>query len=83
MICPRCKSQFVNIQVVTEAKLKNVHHGIFWWLLIGWWWVPIKWLYFTVPALFFKVFGHKKQRIEQTYRSLCICQNCGYQWMLR
>lgn len=50
MKCPKCGSENVNVQMVTETNLKTVHHGLFWWLFIGWWWWPIKWLVFTIPA---------------------------------
>ena len=44
MRCPKCKSDNVNVQVVDETDTRIVakHHGIIWWILIGWWWVPIK-----------------------------------------
>ena len=56
MICPKCGSQNVAIQVVNEVKLKNAHHGCLWWLIIGWWWIPIKWIFLTFPALLAKIF---------------------------
>lgn len=80
MVCPKCGSQNVNIQVVTESELKNKHHSIVWWIFVGWWWIFIKWLVFTVPALIVKIFGGKKQKLKQTEKSVCICQNCGYKW---
>lgn len=80
MVCPKCKSRNVNVQVVTDTKLVNKHHSIFWWLIIGWWWVPIKWLVFTIPALIVKIFAPKKQKLKQKHRSMCVCQNCGHMW---
>ncbi len=80
MNCPKCGSENVNIQTVTDSKLVNAHHGCLWWLCVGWWWVPIKWLFLTIPALIFKIFGHKKQKIKQNRYSVYVCQNCGYQW---
>ncbi len=79
MICPKCGSNNVTIQVVNEAKLKTKHNGIIWWLCIGWWWLPIKWIFFTVPALFIKVFslGHKKQKIVNVTKKKGVCQSCG------
>ena len=83
MVCPRCGSEYVNVQMINEAELRNAHHGIFWWLLVGWWWVPVKWIFFTVPALLFKIFGHKKQRIVNTTKTVCLCQKCGYSWRIK
>lgn len=80
MTCPKCGSTNVNVQIVTKSKLKNAHHGFFWWLLIGWWWIPIKWLFLTIPALLAKIFIPKKQKLKQRNVSMCVCQNCGHSW---
>lgn len=78
MTCPKCNSDNISIQIVNESKLVNAHHGIIWWLLVGWWWIFIKWLIFTVPALIFKVFGiGKKKKIVNNTKKLGVCQNCG------
>lgn len=80
MRCPKCGSENVTVQVVTETNLKIKHHGIFWWLFIGWWWWPIKWLIFTIPALIVKIFAPKKYKTKIKHRSMCVCQSCGYHW---
>lgn len=80
MICPKCKSEHVQIQVVNEVKLKNKHHGFFWWIFIGWWWVPVKWLIFTIPALLAALFIPKKQRAKNKTVKKGVCQDCGYIW---
>ena len=80
MVCPKCGSSNVNVQVVTETQLKNKHHGIFWWLCIGWWWIPIKWIFLTIPALIVKIFAPKKQKLKTKQISVCVCQNCGHSW---
>ena len=82
MICPKCDSNNVNTSVINEVTLKNQHHGIIWWLFVGWWWVPIKWLVFTVPALILALFGHKKQKAVNKQKTVCVCQSCGYRWNL-
>jgi hypothetical protein len=83
MICPKCSSDNVNIQVVVESQLVTKHHGIIWWLCIGWWWIPIKWLCFTLPALIFKVFGvGKRHKIKNKTIKKAVCQNCGNSWNL-
>lgn len=80
MICPNCGSNNINVQAVQQTQLAVKHHGIIWWLLIGWYWIPIKWLFFTVPALIVKIFAPKKHILKQTTKSVCVCQNCGYHW---
>lgn len=80
MKCPKCGSENVSVQIVTDTKLVDKHHGIVWWLCVGWWWLFIKWFVFTLPALIFKIFGHKKQKVKTRQRKVCVCQNCGHNW---
>ena len=80
MVCPKCQSQNINTQIIQDIKVKDKHHGFFWWICIGWWWVPCKWLFLTLPALIVKIFGHKKQKVISTQKTMCVCQNCGYSW---
>lgn len=80
MKCPKCGSENVNIQVLNEVKLKNAHHGFFWWICIGWWWLPVKWLVLTVPALLAKIFIPKKQKAVNKTTKNAVCQNCGHSW---
>ena len=80
MKCPVCGSENVNVQIVTETELKNKHHGVVWWLCIGWWWVPIWWLFFTIPALIIKIFAPKKQNLKQCHNTVRVCQTCGHKW---
>lgn len=80
MRCPRCGSEDVQVQMVSEAQLKEVHHGIFWWLCIGWWWLPFKWLFLTIPALIVKIFAPKKYKIKTSHKSMAVCQHCGHNW---
>ena len=83
MTCSRCGSDNVNIQELNEVKLKTKHHGIIWWLCIGWYWIPIKWFIFTVPALIFKIFGigKKYKTVNKTIKK-AVCQNCGNSWKI-
>lgn len=83
MICSKCGSSNVSIQAVNLVKLKNKHHGVLWWLFIGWWWIPIKWMFFTLPALIIKLFKPKKQKIVNITKSVAVCQNCGHQWEIK
>ena len=80
MKCSKCSSNNITIQVVNEQKLVTKHHGLIWWLCIGWWWVFIKWLFLTIPALIFLIFVGKRQKIKNVQKKVAICQDCGYTW---
>jgi Zn finger protein HypA/HybF involved in hydrogenase expression len=80
MICPKCNSENVAVQTVTHQKVKNKHHGICWWLCVGWWWIPFKWIFFTLPVLIVKIFKPKKTKIKNELKVYAVCQNCAHQW---
>ena len=80
MTCPRCKSNNVTAQVVTESQLKTAHHGLLWWLIIGWWWMIVKWVFLTIPALIVKIFAPKKQKLVSRSATMWVCHNCGHMW---
>lgn len=76
MKCPKCKSENVNIQAITE--IKNKHHSILYWLFIGWWLEAIMWIFLTLPWLIFKIL--KPNKVTSKTHTKAICQNCGYDW---
>ena len=80
MVCPKCGSEDVSAQVVVETKLVDKHHGIIWWVCIGWWWVAFKWLFLTLPALIAKIIFPKRQKVKQKQKTVCVCQACGHTW---
>ncbi len=80
MICPKCKNENVTIQAVNEQKLVTKHHGIFWWICIGWWWVFVKWIILFIPAIFSAIFIGKRKKIKNITKKKHVCQNCGYIW---
>ncbi|SHI44825.1 hypothetical protein [Parasporobacterium paucivorans] len=80
MTCPKCNSENVNTQVVSEMTLKTKHRGIIYWLFIAWWWLPIKWLIFTIPAIIVKLFRPKRYKTTTTHITKCVCQGCGNTW---
>lgn len=80
MKCSRCGSENVNVQMVTYSKLKNKHHSLFYWLFIGWWLHLLLWFFLTIPMILGKLFGHKKQKLVQSHKSIAVCQNCGHTW---
>lgn len=80
MKCPKCGSENVTVQVVTETELKEKKHGAIWWLCVGWWWIPIKWLVFTLPALIIAIFKPKKYKTKTHSKKVAVCNNCGKSW---
>lgn len=80
MKCPKCGSENVNVQMVTESILKTKHHGIIYWLFIGWWLELLLWLFLRIPRLLIAIFGHKRQKIVTKSKSMAVCQNCGKNW---
>lgn len=82
MKCKKCGSENVNIQVVNESQLVTKHHGIIWWIFIGWWWIPVKWLCLTIPALFATIFIGKRKKIKNIMKKMYVCQDCGNTWQV-
>lgn len=80
MNCPKCGSENVSVQVVTETELKEKKHGVIWWVCVGWWWIPIKWLVFTLPALIIAIFKPKKYKTKTHTKKMAVCNNCGKSW---
>lgn len=80
MNCKYCNSSNVNVQMVSESKLKTKHHSILWWLIIGWWLEPCLWIFLTIPRLILALFGHKKQKLVTKHSSMAVCQDCGKSW---
>lgn len=80
MKCIKCSSENVSVQIVTESKLVTKHHGLLWWLCIGWWWIFVKWIIFTIPALVFAIFVGKRKKIANIQKKVAVCQNCGNSW---
>ena len=78
--CPKCSSENISIQAVNEQKLVTKHHGLVWWLLVGWWWIPVKWLFLFVPAIFAAIFIGKRKKIKNTTKSVHVCQDCCKIW---
>lgn len=83
MTCNKCGSSNVNVQMVSESQLKTKHHGILYWLLIGWWLKPLLWICLTLPMIIGSLFGHKKQKIVTKHSSMAVCQDCGNSWKVK
>ena len=78
----------------TKTKVKvDKGHGCLWWLFFGWWWKMfdfIFWLcFFPIRFIIHLMSGHKANAISKTrektknkieYRTVCMCNSCGYHW---
>ncbi len=80
MYCPRCQSEYINVQIVNETSIKQKKHGCLWWAFVGWWLEPILWIYLTVPRLLYAIFHNKKYVAENKRKAIYTCQSCGYYW---
>ena len=83
MVCPKCKSENVNVQIVTETKMKTKHKGILYWLCIGWWLELILWIFLTIPRLLIALFIPKQQKVITKEKNMAVCQNCGNKWEVK
>lgn len=83
MKCPKCGSENVNVQVVSETHLKQKHHSIIYWILIGWWLSLFLWVCLTLPKLIYNIFRPKKYKTKIINKSICVCQDCGYHWEVK
>lgn len=83
MVCTNCGSDRVQVQTLNEIDFKTKNKGIVWWILVGWWWIFVKWTVLTIPALFFKIFGGKKQKVVNRAVYQAVCQDCGHGWRVR
>lgn len=80
MICPKCGSNNVNVQMVTETILKNKGKGCLYWIFIGWWLEILLWIFLMIPRLLIALFMPKNKKIINKHKSIAVCQNCGKSW---
>lgn len=80
MVCKKCGSENVIVQVVSETEVKEKKHGALYWICIGWWLKPILWLFLTVPMLIIAIFKPKKYETKVHTKKVAVCNNCGKSW---
>ena len=80
MICPKCSSNNVNVQMVTNTYSKKDKRSCFYWVIIGWWLELFLWIFLTLPRLLLAVFLPKRQKIVSSIEKIAVCQNCGNSW---
>lgn len=81
MKCPRCGSENVTVQVVTEVKEK-LKKGCAYWIFIGWWWEVIQWIFLGIIKLLMVCFNKKTKVVTET-KTVAVCQNCGNRWITK
>lgn len=64
MKCPKCKSEDVKVQIVSEEVVRTYKHSLFYRLLIGWWLKPIIWIC-TLP---FRMIGNALTELRQIFQ---------------
>lgn len=80
MKCPKCGSENVKIEIVTEQKFKTKKKGLLYWVTIGWFVEPLLWLFLTLPKLVYELFKPKRYKVKTTTKKMAVCQNCGKTW---
>ena len=83
LVCKKCGSANVSVQMVGDTHTETRHHGLLWKLAVGWWWIPIKWVFLTLPAAIVRFLGNNRHETVTTMRKHCICQSCGYSWEVK
>lgn len=76
MKCPKCGSENVTSQAVTETTTTGKTKGF------GWIKSCLGFLFFSIPGILCGLCGMGKGKTEttSTTKVVHICQNCGHQW---
>lgn len=77
MKCPKCGSENVEVQMVSDVKEKR-KKGFWYWVFL-WWWELILWVVLTIPKIFIAIFG-RKTKVVTKIRKIAVCQDCGHSW---
>lgn len=83
MVCKRCSSNNVNVQVTNQVELKKKGHGLLYWLFIGWWLEICLWIWLTLPRLLIALFFPQRVKTVNKTVTTAVCQNCGYSWEVK
>lgn len=76
MVCPRCKSQNITYQTVTETTSTEKIKGF------GCIKSCLGFLLFNIPGILCGLCGMGKGKTKTTTKTkvIHVCQNCGHQW---
>jgi hypothetical protein len=78
MVCPKCGSESVSVQVTATEKSKP-RHGVVYWVFFGWYAHMLLWLFLTLPMLIWRLIRpNRKSKTVTT--SIAVCQGCGHHW---
>jgi len=80
MHCPKCKSENVKIEMVTEQKFKRKKKTLLYWITIGWFVELFLWIFLTLPKLIYELFKPNRYKVKTKTKKIAICQNCGHTW---
>lgn len=80
IICPKCQSNIIQVQAVSNTYSIKKGHGCAYWIFIGWWLELILWIFFTIPRILIALFMPKRQKIVSEAHTIAVCQSCGYSW---
>lgn len=76
MICPKCGSNNVNIQIINEIKIKK--KGCLWGIIT--FFIKLILFLFNLLLWLISLLIPKKQKVKVKQTKICVCQNCGHSW---
>lgn len=89
MQCPKCGSENVNIQREQTGTIGGArtygkkHHGLLYFLLIGWWIWILKLILIPITIWFGKRDKLNTVTAQKTFnKTVAVCQNCGHHWKI-
>lgn len=75
MICPKCGSEYVTVQAITETETKTKHRGCLGWAM----WILLAvctcGLILIIPAV-----TNSRTKTKTRTHTEAICQSCGNRW---
>lgn len=76
MTCPKCGSENITSQAITETTTKEKIKGF------GCIKSCLGFVFFSIPGILCGLcgMGKGKSKTKSRTRVICICQNCGHQW---
>lgn len=76
MICPKCGSDKINVQIINDFKQKK--RGCLTILFV--FTIKLILFFFNIIIWLISLLIPKKQKIKVTQHKMAICQNCGHSW---
>lgn len=80
MNCPKCKSENVTVQMVSEQVVRTHEHSLMYKMCFGWWIWIFKWLFKLPLAL---ILPKRTKTSFTEHKKMAVCQNCGHSWQVR